>query len=136
MTCYKAHHSLPRSRRVSRLDVVADYAGVACGCVSTFPKIFEEDPHKLCADCQANQCQPVCGVECAPRSYRLILHWTCVCCHRKPLPTNSTCALGDRNLKRLCLSKLGGCNNGPRFVRGGETGSLKTLRGRIRSSSR
>src|SRR3984957_16555794 len=42
----QAHDRLPGSRRVTRLDVVANQSCIAPGCVETFSQILEKDPDK------------------------------------------------------------------------------------------
>src|SRR5262249_35829626 len=81
VACHQAHDRLPDSRRVTRLDVVANQFCIFLGCVETFSQIFEKDPHKHRADRHAYQCKPVCRIEQVGRSCRLVY----VGRHRKPL---------------------------------------------------
>ena len=63
VACRQTHHCLPRGRRVTRLNVIVDQACVARWSVETLSQIFEEDPHKHCADRETDYCQPVCGIK-------------------------------------------------------------------------
>src|SRR6266403_392169 len=61
VVCRQAHHRLPGSRGVTRLDVVIDQTRVTRRCVEAFPQILKKDPHEHCPNCHADQRQPICG---------------------------------------------------------------------------
>src|SRR6266478_3209280 len=61
VVCRQAHHRLPGSRGVARLDVVIDQTRVTRRCVEAFPQILKKDPHEHCPNCHADQRQPICG---------------------------------------------------------------------------
>src|SRR5882724_1447784 len=76
----QGHDCLPRGRRVTRLKVVIDQVRITRCSVKTLSEVFEEDPHKHCADRETDYCQPICRGQLVSH----ILRWACVRDHREP----------------------------------------------------
>src|SRR5438477_3349719 len=67
MVCRQAHHRLPCSRAVARVDVVIDEARVTCRFVEALPQILKKDPQEHRADRHSHDCQTI-------RCLRLVGH--------------------------------------------------------------
>jgi len=80
----QAHDRLPRSRRVTLLDVVIDEARVACGTVEAFTQIFKEYRNKHSADRHPHDCQTMCCLLLVGYDSWFISHWGCASGHREP----------------------------------------------------